>query len=161
MLARLVYVQRLACWVGHIAMLAHICWFFHICLRLHIFWDSCALQCRIESSDLQNLLLTPLLLIPSIHPLLLRKIRPLTQTKLFFQSPKKTMATPHNVVDPIEADEFETDPGLDVRSLASSTTSVTSSILRGRRENGRTYHAYKEGAYAVPQDEIEQDRLGK
>ncbi|CZT49179.1 related to methyltransferase [Rhynchosporium secalis] len=41
----------------------------------------------------------------------------------------------------------------------SSTTSVGSSILRYRQENGRTYHAYKDGKYLLPNDEGENDRL--
>jgi len=43
--------------------------------------------------------------------------------------------------------------------IASETTSLTSSILKGRYENGRRYHAYKEGQYMLPDDEQEQDRL--
>ncbi|KAJ4196191.1 hypothetical protein NW759_016423 [Fusarium solani] len=42
---------------------------------------------------------------------------------------------------------------------ASSTASVTSSILNYRLENGRTYHAYKEGKYYMPNDEKENNRL--
>ncbi|KAI5460200.1 S-adenosyl-L-methionine-dependent methyltransferase [Mariannaea sp. PMI_226] len=41
----------------------------------------------------------------------------------------------------------------------SSTTSVASSILDYRRENGRTYHAYKDGKYTLPNDELENERL--
>ncbi|KAF6842747.1 acetyl propionyl coenzyme a carboxylase alpha chain [Colletotrichum musicola] len=44
-------------------------------------------------------------------------------------------------------------------TIASSTASVTSSILGFREENGRTYHAYKDGKYTAPNDEREQDRL--
>ncbi|KAF4884224.1 Secondary metabolism regulator LAE1 [Colletotrichum fructicola] len=40
-----------------------------------------------------------------------------------------------------------------------STRSVTDSILEYRRENGRTYHRYKEGKYWAPNDEVELDRL--
>ncbi|KAF8855637.1 S-adenosyl-L-methionine-dependent methyltransferase [Acephala macrosclerotiorum] len=43
--------------------------------------------------------------------------------------------------------------------LASSTTSIGSSILKYREENGRTYHAYKDGNYLRPNDELEQERL--
>jgi hypothetical protein len=32
------------------------------------------------------------------------------------------------------------------QSIASSTTSIGSSILKHREENGRRYHAYKEGS---------------
>ncbi|RKL19265.1 hypothetical protein BFJ68_g3539 [Fusarium oxysporum] len=52
--------------------------------------------------------------------------------------------------DPLAVDEHDT---------GSDTTSLRSSILRYREENGRTYHAYKDGAYALPNDEIENERL--
>lgn len=55
-----------------------------------------------------------------------------------------------------EADDYE-DEGFE--DLASSTTSISSSILKYREENGRTYHAYKEGSYAFPNDDPEADRL--
>jgi len=41
----------------------------------------------------------------------------------------------------------------------SATTSLSSSILKYREENGRTYHAYKDGKYYWPNDERENDRL--
>lgn len=41
----------------------------------------------------------------------------------------------------------------------SSTASITSSILKYREENGRTYHAYKDGKYMIPNDDREQERL--
>lgn len=44
-------------------------------------------------------------------------------------------------------------------TTASSTTSVTSSILNYTYENGRRYHAFREGEYILPNDETEQDRL--
>ncbi|KAK2050172.1 methyltransferase domain-containing protein [Colletotrichum somersetense] len=44
-------------------------------------------------------------------------------------------------------------------SVASSTTSVRNSLRDYRLENGRTYHSYKEGKYAFPNDERELDRL--
>ncbi|KAF9872753.1 hypothetical protein CkaCkLH20_09616 [Colletotrichum karsti] len=46
-----------------------------------------------------------------------------------------------------------------VGSVASSSTSVTSSIMRFREENGRTYHGYKDGKYMMPNDGKEVDRL--
>ncbi|CAJ0543231.1 Ff.00g004750.m01.CDS01 [Fusarium sp. VM40] len=41
----------------------------------------------------------------------------------------------------------------------SSTDSLTATIYKYREENGRTYHAHKDGAYVGPNDDIEQDRL--
>ncbi|CVL06338.1 related to methyltransferase [Fusarium mangiferae] len=42
---------------------------------------------------------------------------------------------------------------------ASSTTSISSSILNYRHENGRTYHRYKDGKYHLPNDQVENERL--
>ncbi|KAF4813663.1 Secondary metabolism regulator LAE1 [Colletotrichum siamense] len=44
-------------------------------------------------------------------------------------------------------------------SIASSSTSLRSSLLDYRRENGRTYHRYKDGKYNMPNDERELDRM--
>ncbi|KAF9874845.1 hypothetical protein CkaCkLH20_07539 [Colletotrichum karsti] len=44
-------------------------------------------------------------------------------------------------------------------SIASSKTSIASSLYHYRLENGRTYHRYKEGRYQYPNDEKESDRL--
>ncbi|KAH8429231.1 uncharacterized protein LDX57_006898 [Aspergillus melleus] len=41
----------------------------------------------------------------------------------------------------------------------SSTTSIASSIRNYQYENGRRYHAFKEGLYTMPNDEQEQSRL--
>ncbi|KAL4971038.1 class I SAM-dependent methyltransferase [Aspergillus stella-maris] len=42
---------------------------------------------------------------------------------------------------------------------ASSTTSLASSILSYQYENGRRYHAYRQGEYMFPNDDREQERL--
>ncbi|KAH8684141.1 S-adenosyl-L-methionine-dependent methyltransferase [Ilyonectria robusta] len=61
----------------------------------------------------------------------------------------------------IEADDFQVDntDSFLGDDAASSTASIGSSILRYREENGRTYHAYKDGQYLLPNDTREQDRL--
>nr|XP_036582006.1 methyltransferase domain-containing protein [Colletotrichum truncatum]KAF6790563.1 methyltransferase domain-containing protein [Colletotrichum truncatum] len=59
----------------------------------------------------------------------------------------------------IEVGDEELTQFLFQRSIASSSASVTSSILEYRIENGRTYHAYKDGKYNLPNDERENDRL--
>jgi hypothetical protein len=41
----------------------------------------------------------------------------------------------------------------------SSTTSLASTIFEYQYENGRRYHAYKAGTYAIPNDETEQERF--
>ncbi|KAI9802363.1 MAG: hypothetical protein M1833_001869 [Piccolia ochrophora] len=41
----------------------------------------------------------------------------------------------------------------------SYTTSLASSILNYKYENGRRYHAFRDGEYFLPNDESEQDRL--
>ncbi|WDK12750.1 methyltransferase domain-containing protein [Colletotrichum graminicola] len=55
----------------------------------------------------------------------------------------------------------DVDDGLSVShaSVATSTTSLAASVRDYRVENGRTYHAYKDGKYLVPNDEQELDRL--
>ncbi|KAF5707823.1 methyltransferase [Fusarium globosum] len=45
-------------------------------------------------------------------------------------------------------------------SLASTSGSLRSSILDYRKENGRTYHRYKDGKYNLPNDDVEKERLG-
>ena len=56
-------------------------------------------------------------------------------------------------------DDVESDRDSVLGSETSSTASISSSILKYRHENGRTYHAYKDGKYVMPNDEREQDRL--
>ncbi|KAL1991149.1 hypothetical protein VTN49DRAFT_5653 [Thermomyces lanuginosus] len=43
--------------------------------------------------------------------------------------------------------------------LSSYSTSLTSSVLDYRHENGRRYHKYRDGSYLLPNDEAENDRL--
>jgi len=52
-----------------------------------------------------------------------------------------------------EFDDADSALGEDDEDL-SSTASIGSSILRYRQENGRTYHAYKDGKYLLPNDEV-------
>ncbi|KAJ4244027.1 hypothetical protein NW762_014640 [Fusarium torreyae] len=61
-------------------------------------------------------------------------------------------------VDENDANGSDADSFLETNE-GSSTSSINSSILRYRQENGRTYHAYKDGQYVMPNDEREQDRL--
>ncbi|KAH6974740.1 S-adenosyl-L-methionine-dependent methyltransferase [Ilyonectria destructans] len=42
---------------------------------------------------------------------------------------------------------------------ASYMSSLNSSVINYKYENGRRYHAFREGAYLVPNDEEEQDRM--
>jgi len=57
-------------------------------------------------------------------------------------------------------DDDDADSAYGAPSVNSATTSVTSSIMKYRMENGRRYHAYKEGKYVLPNDEDENERLG-
>ncbi|TQN68896.1 Secondary metabolism regulator LAE1, partial [Colletotrichum shisoi] len=58
-----------------------------------------------------------------------------------------------------DTDVTEDDSSDRASSRAASTSSVAASILDYRLENGRTYHAYKDGKYSLPNDERENDRL--
>ncbi|OHW95460.1 methyltransferase domain-containing protein [Colletotrichum incanum] len=55
-----------------------------------------------------------------------------------------------------ESDDTRSEMG---SSIASSSTSLRSSILDYRFENGRTYHRYKDGKYNIPNDQREMERL--
>ncbi|ROT36375.1 S-adenosyl-L-methionine-dependent methyltransferase [Sodiomyces alkalinus F11] len=72
-------------------------------------------------------------------------------------------AATHEAPAHLEADVHEarsdTDSLFDDGSGQSDTTSLASSIARYRHENGRRYHAFKDGSYNFPNDEVEQERL--
>ena len=71
-----------------------------------------------------------------------------------------TMADLQAVVLEAEADNDvnDNDSALGVGNT-SSATSIRSSIMKHREENGRTYHACKEWKYLAPNDEPQRDRL--
>ncbi|KAL1974704.1 hypothetical protein VTN31DRAFT_4908 [Thermomyces dupontii] len=58
----------------------------------------------------------------------------------------------------VDVDSYENDSSYG-DELSSYTESLTSSVLAYRRENGRQYHGYRDGAYLFPNDEEEMDRL--
>jgi len=69
-----------------------------------------------------------------------------------------------NYAQEIDVDHNVEDDGDWDSTLASEissyrSTSVSSSIYNYRYENGRRYHAYRDGRYTLPNDEAEQDRL--
>lgn len=57
--------------------------------------------------------------------------------------------------DPYSTD----DPAFLTDSDASTSQSLSSSVLNYQYENGRRYHAYREGEYIMPNDEQEQNRM--
>ncbi|KAF4480907.1 Secondary metabolism regulator LAE1 [Colletotrichum fructicola Nara gc5] len=70
------------------------------------------------------------------------------------------MAEADQEVQIAAAGDEATDDGLsEISAVASSSTSVSSSLLEYRIENGRTYHRYKDGKYSWPNDEREAERL--
>ncbi|KAI1015819.1 hypothetical protein LB503_013615 [Fusarium chuoi] len=66
-------------------------------------------------------------------------------------------AEPDLVPDEQSDEEHDSSIG---SSLASTSESLRSSILDYRKENGRTYHRYKDGKYNLPNDDVEKERLG-
>jgi len=60
--------------------------------------------------------------------------------------------------DVIEAVDDGSSTG-DESSIFTDTTSINSSILDYQYENGRRYHNFRAGAYLLPNDEQEQERL--
>lgn len=56
--------------------------------------------------------------------------------------------------------DFASDSGFDSGSLlGDETDTLASSILNHRMENGRQYHAYRDGAYWGPNDELAKEIL--
>jgi SAM-dependent methyltransferase len=53
----------------------------------------------------------------------------------------------------------ETDSALGDDDLCTPCSSLRSSIYHYRYENGRRFHAFRDGQYLIPNDEAEQDRL--
>ena len=62
-------------------------------------------------------------------------------------------------IEPMPHAPSGSDSGYDEQTL--STASIASSIYDYEHENGRTYHAYKAGKYALPNDEGEQERMDR
>jgi SAM-dependent methyltransferase len=56
-------------------------------------------------------------------------------------------------------DDADADSALGDDDRASSTRSLTESIFNYEYENGRRYHAFRAGAYPLPNDELEQSRM--
>ncbi|RMJ18322.1 hypothetical protein CDV36_001948 [Fusarium kuroshium] len=56
-------------------------------------------------------------------------------------------------------EQLETELVPDETETVSSTQSLSCSIVDYRRENGRTYHRYKDGKYNLPNDGLEAERL--
>lgn len=52
----------------------------------------------------------------------------------------------------------DNDSALGLDNASTTSASLTSSIQNYKYENGRRYHAYREGNYPLPNDEPEQDR---
>jgi hypothetical protein len=64
-----------------------------------------------------------------------------------------------DAIEPLSFASNDSDSGYDEKSL--STASIASSIYDYEQENGRTYHAYNAGKYALPNDEGEQERMDR
>ncbi|KAH7403098.1 S-adenosyl-L-methionine-dependent methyltransferase [Cadophora sp. MPI-SDFR-AT-0126] len=76
------------------------------------------------------------------------------------QAPPEATA-PQDLGAPIEADadtNIESDSAYET-SLHTFSTSISSSVFHYKYENGRRYHAFRDGEYPLPNDEKEQDRL--
>jgi hypothetical protein len=56
------------------------------------------------------------------------------------------------------ASDSQSDAGYESASMASSSTSLSSSIRDHAFENGRRYHKFREGSYNFPNDDSEQER---
>ncbi|KAK2738966.1 methyltransferase domain-containing protein [Colletotrichum kahawae] len=70
---------------------------------------------------------------------------------------KLTYAAHQTSAGPKRTDDHDSAYGSDAGS--GYTSSITSSIFHYQYENGRRYHAYREGQYVLPNDDQEQERL--
>ena len=61
-------------------------------------------------------------------------------------------------IEPNTDDSSDVDSALGGSDVESDTTSLASSVLDYKYENGRRYHSYREGKYVLPNDEREQER---
>ncbi|KAH9878826.1 hypothetical protein J1614_002260 [Plenodomus biglobosus] len=69
-------------------------------------------------------------------------------------------AADDSAADDHDGDELASDSGFDSGSLLEDETdTLASSILNHRMENGRQYHAYRDGAYWGPNDEMAKEIL--
>lgn len=59
----------------------------------------------------------------------------------------------------IEADRMSEQDSTLGEDESAYTQSLRSSLLQSVKENGRSYHKYRDGAYILPEDEREQERL--
>ncbi|KAJ5200468.1 hypothetical protein N7491_008726 [Penicillium cf. griseofulvum] len=64
-----------------------------------------------------------------------------------------------NINERIQVDTSDEDSLFETQTLAGSNLSFASSVRDYTYENGRRYHAYRNGQYPFPNDEEEQDRL--
>jgi hypothetical protein len=78
----------------------------------------------------------------------------LTRNLRFFHSIVLTMTNEPIAVDLNDHSDEDYESGAE-----SATTSLSSTIFDYEYENGRRYHGYKAGAYAIPNDETEQERF--
>lgn len=62
-------------------------------------------------------------------------------------------------LEPDTASNSDSDGDSAFGANSSSSTSLASSVLHYEYSNGRRYHGYRSGAYILPNDEQEQDRL--
>jgi hypothetical protein len=58
----------------------------------------------------------------------------------------------------VDSDDTSTDAGYETDSRTSGSTSLASSVRDYAFENGRRYHKFREGRYAFPNDDVEQER---
>ncbi|KAL4781346.1 S-adenosyl-L-methionine-dependent methyltransferase [Aspergillus varians] len=67
--------------------------------------------------------------------------------------------TQRPIVPEADSDLYNDNDDYASESGGSSTASLASSIINYQYENGRRYHAYRQGEYMFPNDEREQERL--
>ncbi|KAK3215568.1 hypothetical protein GRF29_8g458064 [Pseudopithomyces chartarum] len=73
--------------------------------------------------------------------------------------PEQGVSHEETVLEPDTATPSDSDADSAFGGESTASTSLASSILNYEYSNGRRYHGYRSGAYLLPNDEMEQDRL--
>ncbi|TVY43919.1 Secondary metabolism regulator [Lachnellula subtilissima] len=89
---------------------------------------------------------------PDVQPDIQPEVLPEPQIQEAAQDPADNQA--NDAIEPDDNDALERDSAFGGNSIASSKTSLTEGITKYRQENGRRYHAYRDGKYLFPNDEL-------
>ncbi|RJE18258.1 Methyltransferase [Aspergillus sclerotialis] len=83
----------------------------------------------------------------------------MAKVKSSTSAPGSSSLDPTDIIVPDDEVDYQTASPDNASETGSSSYSLSSSVVNYTYENGRRYHAYREGAYFAPNDEQEQARM--